>query len=157
MMITVLARWPTASASASTSVPRCGTSRLVVWLDTRGGGAAGSTYYMLKLTNFSGHTCSLVGYPGVSGVGIGGRQLGSAASRDNVRAVHKVTLRNHATATATLRIVDVANYPNSRCRRVIGAGLRVYPPNLRVAKVVPFPFPACSRKGTIYLSVEAVR
>jgi Domain of unknown function (DUF4232) len=150
-------RWSISSASASTGVRDCVTSRLVVWLDTRGSGAAGSSYYTLELTNFSGHVCSLEGYPGVSGVGIVGRQLGSAASRDRVRAVRRITLRNHATATATLRIVDTANYPNSRCHRLTAAGLRVYPPNQRVSKVIPFPFKACSRKGPVYLSVEAIR
>jgi hypothetical protein len=149
--------WSVASASASTGVPSCVTSRLVVWLDTRSNGAAGSSYYMLKLTNFSGHTCSLAGYPGVSGVGIVGRQLGSAASRDDVHVARRITLRNHATATAILRIVDAGNYPNSRCHRVMAAGLRVYPPNQRVSKVVPFPFLACSRRGPVYLSVEAVQ
>jgi hypothetical protein len=149
--------WWVAAASASTAVPSCVTSRLAVWLDTRGSGAAGSSYYTLKFTNFSGHTCSLAGYPGVSGVGIVGGQLGSAASRDSVHAVRTISLRNHATASATLRIVDVGNYPNSRCHRVTAAGLRVYPPNQRVSKVVPFPFQACSRRGPTYLSITAVQ
>jgi len=126
---------------AAASAPRCVTSRLVVSLDSRGSGAAGSTYYRLKLTNVSGHTCSLAGFPGVSGVGIVGRQIGSSA-RDHAGSASPITLRNHATATAILRIVDVGNYPQARCHRVMAAGLRVYPPNQKVSKVVPFPFRA---------------
>ncbi len=45
------------------------------------------------------------------------------------------------------------NYPRSVCRQVAAAGLRVYPPNETVSKVVPFPFAACSRSGPVYLYV----
>jgi hypothetical protein len=150
-----VAAWSGAAGAAGIS--GCATSRLVVWLDTQGNGAAGSSYYMLKLTNFSGHTCTLTGYPGVSAVDVLGGQLGSAASRDTVHSARRITLRNQATATVTVRIVDAANYPNSRCHHVMAAGLRVYPPNQKVSKVVPFPFQACSRRGPVYLSVETVQ
>ena len=67
------ATWAGAAAAAST--PRCATSGLVIWLDTQGSGAAGSTYYRIELTNLSGHTCTLVGYPRVAAVNLGGHQL----------------------------------------------------------------------------------
>jgi hypothetical protein len=47
-------------AAAST----CKTSWLVVWMDTRVGAAAGTAYYTLELTNQSGHSCTMFGYPG---------------------------------------------------------------------------------------------
>jgi hypothetical protein len=133
----------------------CKTAGLVVWIDTHGGAAAGSAYYKLELTNQSGHTCSLVGYPGVSAVDLGGRQLGSPAGRSpSTRRV--VTLRNGATARAQLQIATVANYARTACRPVAAAGLRVYPPNETASKVVPFPFGACSRAGPVYLHLTAV-
>jgi hypothetical protein len=145
---------PKARAAA---VPSCTTAGLVVWLNTTSNGAAGSFYYTLELTNLSGHACTLKGYPGVSGVNLSGAQVGSAASRDNGQAVKLVTLANGRTATATLRIVDVLNFPTSSCRPVSAAGLRVYPPGQTASKVVPFPFMACSRTGTVYLNIRAVQ
>jgi hypothetical protein len=144
------------SGSALNSTPHCRTSGLVVWLNTEGDGAAGSTYFKLQFTNLSGARCTLAGYPGVSGVDLRGRQLGSAALRDPVTPVRTVTLAGGATKTATLRIVEAGNFPSSRCHMTTAAGLRVYPPGQRGAKVVPFPFFACSRTGPAYLSVSAL-
>ena len=31
--------------------------------------------------------------------------------------------------------------------RLAAAGLRVFPPNQRASKTIPFPFPACGRTG----------
>ena len=62
LLTAVAAPAPAGAARA----PRCATSGLVVWLDTQGDGAAGSIYYKLELTNLSRHTCTLLGYPGVS-------------------------------------------------------------------------------------------
>jgi hypothetical protein len=148
---------PSSSAKATVATPRCATSELVVWLDTQGNGAAGSVYYHLKFTNLSDRTCTLYGYPGVSAVNLAGRQLGSAASRNLAHTPRPVTLANGITATVVLRIVDVDNFPASTCRPVNAAGLRVYPPNQTAAKLIPFPFRACSHAGPVYLTVEAVQ
>jgi uncharacterized protein DUF4232 len=134
------------------ATPSCRTAGLVVWIDTRGNGAAGSVFYWVELTNQSGHACSLAGYPGVSAVDLRGHQLGSTAGR-SPSARRVVTLRNGANASAQLQIAQVLNYPRSVCRPVAAAGLRVYPPNETVSKVVPFPFDACSRSGPVYLHV----
>jgi hypothetical protein len=40
---------------------------------------------------------------------------------------------------------------------VQAAGVRVFPPNQKASRIVPFPFAACSRKGPVYLGVQAVR
>ncbi|HEY5318726.1 MAG TPA: DUF4232 domain-containing protein [Solirubrobacteraceae bacterium] len=146
-----------APAPIAASTPKCATSGLVVWLDTQGNGTAGSTYYTLEFTNLSGHTCTLGGYAGVSAVDLAGHQLGSAASRDKATSPHTITLAAGASATAVLRIVEAGNFPGSACHQVTAAGLRVFPPNLTTSKVVPFPFPACSRSGPVYLSVRAVK
>lgn len=137
------------------STPACATSGLVIWLNQEGGGGAlGSIYYKLELTNLSGHACTLYGYPGVAAVSLAGRQLGLAATREPTPKKDVVTLANSETATAIVRIVDVGALPG--CRPVSAAGLRVYPPGQTRAKVVPFPFETCTRGGRGNLLVQAV-
>jgi hypothetical protein len=144
-------------ATGAAGTPKCATSGLVVWLDTRGNGTAGSVYYKLKFTNLASHSCHLLGYPGVSGVNLAGRRLGSAASRNHSHIPNMVTLARGATASAVLQIIQADNFSAASCHQVTAAGLRVFPPNQRASKVIPFPFRACSRAGPVYLSVQAVR
>jgi Protein of unknown function (DUF4232) len=153
----VSAALPFAGGASAASTPRCSTAGLVIWLDTNPGGTAGSLIYRLELTNLSGHTCALFGYPGVSAVGLSGRQLGRAATRDHGRAAHTVTLRNGHTAVSLVRIVNVGNFPSATCGQVTAAGLRVFPPNSATSKIVPFPFRACSRIAPTYLFVRVVQ
>jgi hypothetical protein len=70
--------------------------------------------------------------------------------------VHVRTLASGATVTATLRVVQAGNFPNATCHLASAAGVRVYPPGQKAAKVVPFPFDACARSGPVYLSVGPV-
>ena len=139
-----------------TTAPACSTSGLDVWLDTQGSGAAGTIYYDLEFTNLSGSTCTLFGYPGLSGVNLAGTQLGSAATRIGATP-HTVTLANGATAFARIGIVQAGIFPSSQCGPVTAAGLRVFPPNQTQSKKVPFPFPACSKTGPLYLKVMPVQ
>jgi hypothetical protein len=54
----------TSLATVSPVVPMCTTSTTVVWLYIPAGSvAAGSSYYDLRFTNLSAHTCELGGYP----------------------------------------------------------------------------------------------
>ncbi len=145
------------SAGTAQRTPMCTTPKLVVWLDTRGGGAAGSIYYHLQFTNLSSRACTLFGYPGVSAINLSGHQLGRAASRNATHVPRTVTLAAGSTATAILQIGDASNFPASICRQTTAAGLRVFPPNQTTSKTVPFPFRACSRTGPIYLTVEPVQ
>jgi hypothetical protein len=145
-----------ASGGAAVSLPRCATSGLVVWLDTAGSHAAGSTYYKLEFTNLSAHRCSLFGYPGVSAVDLGHHLLGGAAARNTHLAPHLVSLASGASASAVLQLTDTGVFPRSACRQRTAAGLRVYPPDQTASKIVPFPFPACGHTGPVYLHVEAV-
>jgi Protein of unknown function (DUF4232) len=135
----------------------CATPKLDIWLNTAGSGAAGTIYYDLKFTNLSGSTCTLLGFPGVSGVNLSGTQLGSAASRNHAFTPHTVTLANGATATAKVGIVQVSLFQPSQCHPVTAAGLRVFPPGQTASKVVPFPFGACSHSGPVYLTITTVR
>lgn len=162
--MTALAATASLGAAAAAGTPSCRTSGLVVWLDTRGNGAAGGTYYNLEFTNVSGHTCTLHGYPGVSAVNLVGHRLGSAASRNNAHTPVVVTLASGTTAnmagtlaTVVLKITDAGVYPPSTCRQVTAAGVRVYPPGQTASKLIPFPFRACSQTGPVILHVEAVQ
>ncbi len=154
-VVAITASRAAARASAA-SLPRCTTSGLVVWIDTQGEGTLGHIFFNLEFTNLSGHTCTLRGYPGVSGVNLGGHRLGRPAERDTATPVHTVTLTNGATVSSVLRVTDVGVFPPSICGPTTAAGLRVFPPGATVSKVVPFPFGACARTGTSYLGVRAV-
>ncbi|MGD0742348.1 MAG: DUF4232 domain-containing protein [Acidimicrobiales bacterium] len=141
---------------AGATVPQCSTAGLVVWLDTESNGTAGSIYFDLEFTNLSGHTCTMHAYPGVSAVNLAGHQLGSPATR-TAGAKPVITLAAGGTATAVLQIVDTGVFSASQCDQVHAAGLRVYPPDQTAAKVVPYPFLACARAGTMYLSVQPMK
>jgi Protein of unknown function (DUF4232) len=160
--ITLPSSSPATAAALAAATPSCATSGLVIWLsEVPGGGTAGSIYYKLELTNLSGHTCTLLGYPGVSAVNLAGRQLGAGAMRETARRPRLVTLvsgtptlANGTTASAVLRIIDAGVEPS--CRPVTAAGLRVYPPGQSSSKMVPFPFQSCSRAGRSNLAVQAL-
>jgi hypothetical protein len=137
--------------------PPCATAGLVVWLNTMGNGAAGNIGYQLEFTNLSGHKCTLFGYSGVSAVNLQSKQLGQAAHRSPGIPRHVVTLASGATAKETILIAETGNIPRSLCHPVTAAGLRIYPPDQFAAKVVPFPFGACSRTGSQFLHVWPVQ
>ena len=138
------------------AAPPCTTRTLVVWLDTHGDGTAGATFYKLHFTNLSAGRCSLRGFPGVSAVDLAGRRLGSPAARDSHTAGRTVTLGPGQTATAVLQVADIGVFSPADCGTVTAAGLRVFPPNRTRSRRVPFPFPACSRAGPVYLHVRAL-
>lgn len=152
------ARTTTAQAhtTAAVSVPRCATSGLQAWLGVgAGGAAAGSVSYPLELTNVSGRTCYVYGYPGVS-ASHAGHQAGSSARRvTSPNAPERaVTLRPGATAHAVVTIADVGAYPSSQCHPVTADGIKVIPPDEYSAITIPFSIRACSAKGPAYLHVQ---
>ena len=135
----------------------CETPGLVIWLDTNGNGAAGTTFFKLHFTNLSGHACTLNGFPFLFAVDLKGHQVGRRAVFRKP-APHLVTIPNGKTATAVLGIVDTGVFPKASCRAVTAAGLRVFPPNQTRAKTVPFPFSTCSlRHGRASLNIGAVK
>jgi Protein of unknown function (DUF4232) len=152
---------------ATAGVPRCATSGLVVWLNVPpGNDYAGGAFYYLEFNNQSGHACTLRGSPGVSAVSLSGRPLGSAAGGDYSGHVPAIMLADGATATAKLQIADTGNF-GTRCFVTqptpgnpgilpTAAGLRVYPPNQTVSKVIPYPLRACAHAGPIYMGVSPV-
>lgn len=147
--------WPASAATAGP--PGCPASGLVVWMDTEGSVAAGSVFYTLMFTNLSGHACTLYGHPGVSAVGLSGRQVGSPAAWFPPGA-QLVTLANGSTGYAVLQYSDVvtSNSGPQPCDPVTAAGLRIYPPDQTAAKIVPFPLTACTSSVT-YMGVRPVQ
>ena len=119
--------------------PLCQTPGLVIWLDTTGNGAAGTTFYKLHFTNLSGHACSLNGFPFLFAVNLTGHQVGPRAVFRLPPTPHLVTLANGKTATAVLGIVDTGVFSRSACRPVTAAGLRVFPPNQNQVQAGPVP------------------
>jgi Protein of unknown function (DUF4232) len=143
----------TTAASSAVAAPRCERAQLTAWLGIPGDGYAGGTGYQLEISNISHRTCTLYGYPGVSALGPGSHQLGSAAARNSLNTVRLVTLRPHRTAHVLLTITDVANYPASTCEPETAVALRVYAPNDFRSIKFPFSFSACSKRGPRYLHV----
>jgi hypothetical protein len=168
-LLSVPALSGSSAAAGAATTSRCTTGNLVVWLNTTGNGAAGSSYYNLEFTNLSTHACTISGYPGVSALGIAGQQLGNAAGHNAAHPSTVITLASGSahsglggfqtgnTATVVLQITDAGNYPASTCAPVAAAGLRVYPPDQTASKIVPFPFVACSHRGPLVLHVESVQ
>jgi hypothetical protein len=144
------------AAGAPAAVPRCASAGLVIWLNAEDSGALGSFYFKIEFANLSGRTCTLAGYPGISAVNLRGRQIGSPAKREVLGTPGVVTLAPEAQATALLHVVDVGVLPAS-CHQSVAAGLRVYPPGERVAKLVPFPFRTCAKLGDSPMSVRSVK
>jgi len=170
-LVAALGVWGLSSGpvvSAATA-PKCTTPNLVVWLNTSGSGAAGSSYFRVNFTNLSARSCTLYGYPGISSVSQSGIQLGLAAGRDAAHRASKITLTSarsaaglekstsHNTATAILQITVAENFPISACAAITAAGLRVYPPGQKESTVIPYPFVACARSGPRFLHVEAMQ
>lgn len=153
---------PGAVAAASSNQNRahitsgCSTAALVVWLDTAGSGAAGSVYFHLEFTNAGSRACELFGYPGVSAVTLSGKQLGAPANKNVTTPPKMITIAAGATATATLQITDTGVYAPSACHPSTSAGLRVYPPGQKAAKVVPYPFTTCAVSGRVTLHIGAM-
>lgn len=146
---------PAAAATSATAAP-CATKNLGLFLGGRSR-TAGSSYYHLRFKNFGASSCTLTGYPGVSAITRSGHRLGSPAGRDRRYAPKRVTLQPHESARTTIRVVNVSNYPKSRCHPTRAWGLRVFPPNQKKSVAMHFPIRACAKPGVRYMSVRAVR
>ena len=136
-----------ATPASSAAPPACQTSGLVIWINTQGNGTAGTIFYTLNFTNLSGHPCMLRGFAGVSAVNLHGGMLGRAATRNTGQTVRSVTLTTGHTAHAVLGVVDIGALSPTTCPPTLAAGLRVFPPNQRGSKVIPFPLQACGHSG----------
>ena len=139
-----------ASVASSKAAPPCQSSGIDDWLDTNGNGTAGTIFYHLEFTNLSGHACTLQGFPFVFAVNLAGHQIGNRAVLNHAFPANSVTVGSGATIHAVLGIVATGNYPPSACKPVTAAGLEVFAPTgiNEVGRTVPFPFSACSTRGS---------
>ncbi len=148
---------------SSPAVPACPPSGLTGAVPSgEGGAAAGSAYYPLNLTNTSGKSCYLYGYPGVSFVtGPSGSQIGAAASRNPAVTPVTVVLAPGQTAHVTVQVVDALNYSKADCKPATAHWLKIYPPGQYGALYVKFTATTCSAtlpaKLGSPLSVDAVK
>ena len=55
-----------------------------------------------------------------------------------------------------LKVTESGNFPPSSCGPVTAAGLRVFPPNQKASRTVPFPFGVCS-KGSSNMAIQVVQ
>jgi hypothetical protein len=131
-----------ASTDRAPSTPMCATSQLTAAL---GGGdaAAGSLFRYLVLTNHSSTTCHLTGYPGVSLLDAGGKQIGTPADRQPSRYA-PVVLRAGASASDTIHTVNHMGtcLPTS-------AKVRIYPPGNTASMVIAGRITNCDHLFTI--------
>jgi hypothetical protein len=161
-LATTSAAFAATSAPSAAATPKCaanaGGPSLAVWVAVdQGNGAAGTIYYPLEFTNLSAHSCSLHGFPGVSAIDRGGRQLGSPAGWDS-RTSNTVILAPGATAHAVLEYHDAVIGQSPGCHSVSTASeLRVYPPDQRTATHAFFDLQACSHAGPIYIDVGPIQ
>lgn len=144
-----------ATAGGPGGTPICAASMLAGSLDASGGGAAGSVYMKLIVTNTSAASCTLYGFPGVSLVGYGnGTQLGAPADRDESNPPVTIALAPGAKAAAVLRYTNAQNYMD-RCAQVPADGFRVYPPSATDALFIASPRTACSNADIKLLTIGA--
>ena len=121
-----------------------------------GEGAAGTVYYPLTFVNRSARACTLRGFPGVSSVTRGHRQVGTGAAWDAVpRRSIRLSARGGA-ATAVLGIVNALNFPRSTCRPRPVWGLRVFAPGQTRAFFAKVSHVACSRPDVANMHVRPV-
>jgi hypothetical protein len=160
-----LTRAPARDQAALSSAPAgtaCAASGLQAWLGpgdgdggAAAGGPAGGTYYLLEFTNVSASSCDLYGYPGVSAYAAGG-QVGRAAAHDMSVRPRRVELAPGATAHSVLRVA-AALLRRDACGQVMVPELRVTLPDRGRPAFVPVRFPACSKNGPAFMSVQPIQ
>ena len=156
---------------AAGGAPRCATPRLRISVGTgtstgtgtrastgasTGASALRVTRYRLEVTNVSGATCTLSGYPEVAAYRGDGAQIGNEAGRDTSVAARHIVLAPGASAHAAI----TASISRGPCRPVDAAGLRVVPPGQKAASYIRHTLRACSAAGPrapVFLRVRAVQ
>ncbi|MFJ5957571.1 DUF4232 domain-containing protein [Paenarthrobacter sp. NPDC092416] len=149
---------PSPSGSATSSGPategQCKAASLTAATDSTGGGAAGSIYEKLILTNSGTTSCVLEGFAGVSlTADANGAPIGEPATRETTTPVTKIELAPGKSAWAELRYTQAGNYGD--CTKVPAAGYRIYPPNDTASLFVAEPHDACSNAGIKLLTITA--
>lgn len=127
-----------APSKTPTATPTCHTSNLRLSVGRVTGGA-GSSFYPIRFTNVSGHTCLLRGYPGVSVLDRHRHQIGAPATRNPHRVV-TVKVRPTRTVSAVVRTNNPGVGPS--CRPT-SSFIRVFPPASTQAVLIHFHLRVC--------------
>jgi ABC-type transport system substrate-binding protein len=144
----------TVSSAAPAAEGQCKAGSLTAATDSTGGGAAGSIYEKLILTNSGTTPCTLEGFAGVSlTADANGAPIGEPATRETTTPVTKVELAPGKSAWAELRYTQAGNYGD--CTKVPAAGYRIYPPNDTASLFVAEQHDACSNTGIKLLTITA--
>jgi hypothetical protein len=145
---------PSSAPSTSTGPALCKAATLSAATDATGGGAAGSVYMTLTLTNTGTDPCLLKGYAGVSlTADANGAPIGAPAKRDESTPVADVLLAPGQGGNAVLRYTHAENYTD--CTLTPAAGYRIYPPEDTASLFVAQPTQACSNAAIELLSIGA--
>jgi hypothetical protein len=139
--VAVLTAVPATATAASPAkdaqaTPMCATSQLTARLGGSDAGA-GNLYRYLVLTNHGSTTCHLTGFPGVSLLDAGGKQIGPAATRVS-ETYAPVVLKPGASASDT---IHTANHMGA-CLPT-SAQVKVYPPGNTASLTIPGRITAC--------------
>ncbi|MGO4248059.1 DUF4232 domain-containing protein [Paenarthrobacter sp. RAF54_2] len=144
----------TATSAAPAAEGQCKAGSLTAATDSTGGGAAGSIYEKLVLTNSGTTPCTLEGFAGVSlTADANGAPIGEPATRETTTPVTKIELAPGKSAWAELRYTQAGNYGD--CTKVPAAGYRIYPPNDTASLFVAEQHDACSNAGIKLLTITA--
>jgi hypothetical protein len=146
---------PSSSAPSTPTGPAlCKAATLSAATDATGGGAAGSVYMTLTLTNTGTEPCLLKGFAGVSlAADANGAPIGAPAKRDESTAVADVLLAPGQGGNAVLRYTHAENYTD--CNLTPAAGYRIYPPEDTASLFLAQPTQACSNAAIELLTVGA--
>lgn len=144
---------PTPPAPAQPAL--CTAASLTGSLDDTGGGAAGSVYMKLILTNTSGAPCILNGYPGVSLVTTpADSPIGAPADwTASLPSNGPITLAPGQSSAAQLQYTQAANYFG--CTMVPATSVMVYPPSATDRLLIAHPLTACGNPDIVLLHVGA--
>lgn len=148
-------------APAGATAPSCTAANTFVWAADAGSGTAGTTYYVIEISNVGSTTCTLSGFSRVWAVNAAGARVGLPSTNEtSSTAVPRVTLAPKGTAHEILGVVD----PGALCggKSVNGTGLRVVPPGQTLPAspgerdwLETFPLSVCASVSS--LRVEPVR
>ena len=153
---------PTVSGTPVAGPSRCAVAQLSGAIGERNGAPAGTGDGMnqkhdaIILTNTSGTTCTIQGWPGVSLVGDGnGTQLGAAAALDRTTPHPTLAIQPGGKVQAPIDYTSAAVYPGSQCGVKQADGLRVYPPGSTASLFITAKWQACTSTTHDLLTVGA--
>lgn len=146
---------PSDGAAEGTEVASCSTSSLSAEVaPAEGGGAAGSVYWDVTLTNTGTEACTLTGYPGVSFEDEAGAQVGEPADRDSSDGgAAIVRLEPGDSAEAPLRVTNPGVIEG--CTSVTSSSVVIYPPDQTDALTVSAQVQVCQEKVSTTIGVFA--